>query len=40
MQNEEAKDLAASWGVTYIETSAKSGIGVDQVFHSTLKRIV
>ena len=37
---EEAKGLAASWGVTYIETSAKSGINVDEVFFSILKLIV
>ena len=40
VQKEEAKDLAASWGVTYIETSAKSGINVDKVFLSILKQII
>ena len=40
VQRNEADDLAASWGVTYIETSVKSGENVDLVFYSILKLMV
>jgi len=37
---QEAKDLAAKFGAQYIETSAKSETGVDQVFDVVLKEVM
>lgn len=39
MQKNEAEELAKSLGVFYIETSAKNGENVEQVFTSLTKQI-
>ena len=36
----EAKDLADSWGIEYIETSAKTGFNVKEVFEKLIQEII
>ena len=39
VQTEEAEALARSWGVPYVETSAKTKVNVERVFYDLLGRI-
>lgn len=36
---EEAESLARSWGVAYVETSAKTKVNVDKVYYDLLTKI-
>ena len=40
VSQQEAEDLAQSWGVIYIETSAKTGINVDKAYTDLLTEIM
>ena len=39
VSHDEAAARAASWGVPYVETSAKTQVNVDKVFYDLLEKI-
>jgi GTPase SAR1 family protein len=39
VSKQEGIELAKSWGINFIETSAKTGLNVDEVFHQLVRTI-